>query len=237
MAASTRTSTGVGRTPPTRSISRSCRTRSSLAWRSSRREPISSRKTVPPWASSNLPSLRATAPVKAPLLVAEQLRLDEGLGNRRDVDGDERLGAARTLMVDGPRHQLLARPALARDEHGGRRPRDLGHELVDADHGAVPPDHGPRSAPLVAGQGQLGAQTEHLALQRPLLEGPVHEQRDVVDVEGLGEVVVRAALERLHGRADLVHRGDQRHHDAGVEGLDAREDVETRLPRACAGRA
>ena len=54
------------RVPPTRSSSPSCSTRSSLTCRSSDRSPISSRKMVPPVASSNRPTLRLTAPVNAP---------------------------------------------------------------------------------------------------------------------------------------------------------------------------
>ena len=58
VAAMTWTSILMARVPPTRSISRSCRTRRSFAWSSAFSVPISSRKSVPPWASSNRPSLR-----------------------------------------------------------------------------------------------------------------------------------------------------------------------------------
>ncbi len=59
--------------------------------------PISSRKMVPPLACSNLPSLRSTAPVKAPfskpksslsrssLGIAAQLRAMNGLPNRLEL--------------------------------------------------------------------------------------------------------------------------------------------------------
>src|SRR5204863_282959 len=68
---------------------------------------------------------RVGARERAPL-VAEQLRLDERLDDRRRVDGDEGLVAARPLPVDRARDELLARPALPRDEHRRRRARDLG---------------------------------------------------------------------------------------------------------------
>ena len=61
-----RISTLTGREPPTRSISRSCRARSSLACSRPSISEISSSSSVPPSASSNLPIRRATAPVKAP---------------------------------------------------------------------------------------------------------------------------------------------------------------------------
>ena len=63
---STRTVTRIVCSPPTRWNSPSCRTRSSLACDASCRSPTSSRKIVPPSASSNLPRRSAAAPVNAP---------------------------------------------------------------------------------------------------------------------------------------------------------------------------
>src|SRR5437773_1891433 len=48
----------VLRLPPTRSISRSWSTRRSFAWSSGLSAPTSSRKRLPPWASSNFPRRR-----------------------------------------------------------------------------------------------------------------------------------------------------------------------------------
>ena len=47
------------------------------------------------------------------LFVAEQLRLDQLLGNRRAVDLDEALAAAQAVAMDRARHELLADAALA----------------------------------------------------------------------------------------------------------------------------
>ncbi len=57
------------------------------------------------------------------LLVAEQLALEQRLGQRGAVDLDERAVRAPAQAVDRARDQLLARAGLARDEHGrvGRR--------------------------------------------------------------------------------------------------------------------
>jgi hypothetical protein len=57
--------------------------------------PISSRNRVPPSACSNRPSRRRTAPVNAPLLVPEQLALEQRLGERGAVELDERPAGAR----------------------------------------------------------------------------------------------------------------------------------------------
>src|SRR5439155_22887477 len=53
------------------------------------------------------------------LLVAEQLRLEQRLGQRRTVLRDERPAAPRRARVDRARDELLARAALALDEHCG----------------------------------------------------------------------------------------------------------------------
>jgi len=66
LAAMTRTLMGISSPPPMRSISRSWRTRSIFDWSSRGSSPISSRKMVPPSASSNLPIRRPVAPVKLP---------------------------------------------------------------------------------------------------------------------------------------------------------------------------
>jgi hypothetical protein len=80
-----------------------------------------------------------------PLLVAEQLRLDQLLGDGRAVHLHEPLAAPQAVAVDRARHQLLADAALAEDQHGGvgrRRALDrvespaqrraLAHHLVRA---------------------------------------------------------------------------------------------------------
>ena len=66
MAATTRTSTGIGLVPPTRWTFCSSITRSTLACASSDMSPISSRKSVPPSACSNLPLRCSVAPVNEP---------------------------------------------------------------------------------------------------------------------------------------------------------------------------
>ena len=88
-------------------------TRSSLAWKSADISPISSRKSVPPSARSKQPA-RAGAPGEGAALVAEELALEHAGRERRAVDGDERRADAVAPVVQQPRHQLLAGPALTR---------------------------------------------------------------------------------------------------------------------------
>jgi hypothetical protein len=74
----------------------------------------------------------------------EELAFEELAGNRRAVHLDEGPATARALLVDAMRHQLLARPRLALDEHGGpggRHQGDLREDLPErravADHVAA----------------------------------------------------------------------------------------------------
>src|SRR5439155_19376588 len=52
--------------------------------------------------------------------VPEELALEERLGERGTVDGDERPLATRAVAVDRPRDELLPGPALARHEDRAR---------------------------------------------------------------------------------------------------------------------
>ena len=62
----TRTSTLISASPPTRVIFCSCKALSTLAWALRLMSPISSRKSVPPLASSNFPFFCLMAEVKEP---------------------------------------------------------------------------------------------------------------------------------------------------------------------------
>ncbi|MNR55559.1 hypothetical protein D3C85_1759570 [compost metagenome] len=56
--------------------------------------------------------------------MAEQFGLNQVLGDRPAVDGDERLVAASRLAVQGTRHQFLAGAAFTANQHwrfGGRQ--------------------------------------------------------------------------------------------------------------------
>ncbi len=62
----TRQSVSIGSVPPTRSNRPSWSTRRSFACIPMGMSPISSRNSVPPWASSNRPFFWRSAPVNAP---------------------------------------------------------------------------------------------------------------------------------------------------------------------------
>src|SRR6266566_4243956 len=117
VAATTRTSTGMASVPPTGIASRSWSTRSSLTWVAGDISPISSRKNVPPRARERS------------LHVAEQLRLEQALGQRPAVERKESAVRARGQLVDVARDDFLPRTRLALDEHRALSRRHLLSEL------------------------------------------------------------------------------------------------------------
>src|SRR5439155_1437307 len=73
-----------------------------------------------------LPRLSLMCPGERALLIAEELRLDQGVGNRAAVDGDKRLLATGAQLMDRPSDEFLASAGLALDED---RERGVGHLL------------------------------------------------------------------------------------------------------------
>ncbi len=91
----TRRSTLIVLVPPSRSSSRSCNKRRSFACSGRLSSPISSRKSVPLSASSAPAGLARGRAGERALLVAEELALEQVLGQRRAVDLDEGLVGSR----------------------------------------------------------------------------------------------------------------------------------------------
>ena len=102
--------------------------------------PISSSRIVPPSASAKRPFLLRHGARERAAHVAEQLRFDQRLGQRRAVDAHERHLALRAPVVNRARDELLAGAGLARDEHRAARlgdePRGA-HDFLDR---PAPPD-------------------------------------------------------------------------------------------------
>ena len=122
---------------------------------------------VPPSAVSNKPLVGCVGARKRTLLVTKQLAFEQPLGQRGAVEGDEGMARTAAALVDGARDQLLARPALARDQHRRVGGRDVCDLLVDFEHGRTGPDQD-----LVPGDG--GAKRTVLLGQAPPLQGPRH---------------------------------------------------------------
>ena len=139
-AATSRTSTVRLNVSPTRRTSCCCSTRSSFACARGDSSATSSRNSVPPSASSNRPGAVGDRAGEGAARVAEQLRLEQLVGQRRAVDVAEPALAPRAELVHRPRHQLLADAALPFDQRrewrrcrAADRLAHLGHRRADAD--------------------------------------------------------------------------------------------------------
>jgi len=167
--------------------------------------------------------LDATAPPEAAFRAAEGLALEHILCESRAVDGQKPPGPP-GVLVNGPGHELLARVALAGDQHrclaGGHgadgladvqylrtRPDDLGHADIRL-LGHYGRRHRPRQA---VGAHGIGGRSVELQL-----------------VHGLADEVVGALSHGLGGQGIVAHVRDD--DDRRVIGLrrDLPQQVDTR---------
>ncbi len=167
-----------------------------------------------------------------PPLVAEQLGLEQGLRNRRAIDGHERARRARTRRVEDARAQFLAGAALALEQHGGVGAGgsfDGRQRLLQRRRGAD-------DALAATTRGGLLLEEPVLAEEAALRERALHEQEEMIGVDGLGQEIKGALLHRRDGVLDAAVR---RHHDdghLGIASLSRRGARQSRHQPAGAGR-
>ena len=119
--------------------------------------------------------------------------------------------------------QLLAGSALALDQHGrvgGRHRRDRLLHLTDR-------GRRPHELPLGERPSELGAERPHLALEPASLHELAHQMAQLVQLRGLGQIVIRARLQRPDRGRDHRITGDHDDVDRGVVVLDRLEQRET----------
>src|SRR5262249_51249653 len=110
--------------------------------------------------------------------VAEQLRLDQRLRQRRTVERNERPTPPAAREVDGHRDELLAGPALAsyQDIHVVRG--DLSDQSTELHHRPAAADERGVAGALAEGGAQALAPRDKMSR----LQGPVDNQTDLVHV-------------------------------------------------------
>ena len=155
------------------------------------------------------------------LLVTEQLRLEQFGGDRGAVDLDERLGVASAHAMHEVREVLLARAALALDEHaGGVAARDLLGDRVRLLH-----RRRRRVQELMIAE-RLMAQATQLEHELLRLERTLGEREQLLLLERLLHEPVRPGAHRLDGRLEFAERGHEHHRDLGLQALDLAQQVE-----------
>ena len=180
---------------------------------------------MPPSAVSNRPALLCERAREGALHVAEQLGFEQHLRDRRAVHDHERPVATLAARVDRARDHLLAGPALAADQDVRLAVGHLPDQLEDALHRRAVADDGA----IALAVPQLAAQAPVLAREQLLLERLLDDDADLVDLEGLGDVVVGAFLHRADRRLGAREGGD---HDDDRLGRDLVRRAQQIEPRA-----
>src|SRR3569832_15859 len=139
--------------------------------------------------------------------MAEQLRVQQVLGQGAAVDGHEGAIAAVADAMEGARQDFLAGAGFPGDEHRQLPVPDAFHDLQDAGHARTA---GNDVAEPVAAQ-QLAPQPGDFLAQRTAFQHLADAQSQLVRVDRLGQVVVGAQAHGLHRGFDGSVGG---HHDA-----------------------
>src|SRR5439155_732647 len=154
--------------------------------------------------------------------VAEELALQEVGRDGGAVERHEEAVAPRAQAVDRARHQLLAGPRLAGQQHGAAGGTDAADEVVDGLHRSRAPDQALERRRLLHPLPQvaiLGAVLAHL-------ERLADDQLDRLEVEGLEDVVEGAELHRVDRRLHRSEGGQQDHRYVGVQLAQLGEQLE-----------
>ena len=165
--------------------------------------------------------------MKAPALVTEELALEQRIGQRAAVLGDEALVLARPGVVDRAGHQVLAGARLAEEQHRRVGLGDLLHHLEDPSHrragaddlveGVLPLDLLAQvdvlgAKPLV-GLGQSRRQLHVLGGQPVGLQCPLDVDSQLVRLPGLLDVAIDApVVDGAHDRVDVRVAGEHHPH-------------------------
>ncbi len=155
------------------------------------------------WPRRRRPSAVAVGAGEGAAHVAEQLALEEVGRDGPAVDRHQRVGGAPALVVQRARHQVLAAPRLAVDEHRSRGVGHPQHQRAHLAHRSVLADD---RLDGVAARERL-AQRPGLVAQAGLGQRAVEEEDQLVHLERLRQVVVRALADRLDGRLHGAERG------------------------------
>ena len=197
-------------------------TRSSLTCIERGISPTSSSISVPRCAVSNRPFLVWWASVNAPFMwpnsslssrfsgSAAQLTETKGASRR----GERAWTALATSSLPVPLSPLT-RIVEARARHRAHEVEHLRHALGHA-HDAVEP----------VLDAELGLEQEVLLLEPLLLERVAHDDLQLVDVEGLDEVVLGAELERRHRRLRRAEGGHDHDHRLRRGRLHVAQDLD-----------
>jgi hypothetical protein len=142
-----------------------------------------------------------------PALVPEQLRLEQRVGYRPAIDGDEGFPCALAVTVDRTGDELLSRPAFPDDEDGGSRIGGVRDLFVHLQHWRCAADEATHGTSRRLGR---------LGLMRPLSERAFNHSLHIGDDERLADVVECPRAHRFDRSFKRAKSADQQHRRALV---------------------
>ena len=143
-------------------------------------------------------------------LVTEEFAFQEISGNGSAVDGDERLGGATAVLIDGAGDEFLAGAGLAENKDGDGGVGDATDAFVNFLHRFAIADEGVGLA-----AGRCFTEADFLEHQFGMAEGFGDEIEEFIGFEGFGEIFVSAEPGGFDGGFGAAVRG---HHDDGELG-------------------
>ena len=151
---------------------------------------------MPPSRRSSRPLLERDGAGERAFLVAEELALEQRLGQRGAVDGDKRAPRARTILVDRAGDDFLSGAGFAKHENRAVGWRDFADALVDGAHRRTLADHVVGLERHAAGEHLRHDRHRGLGFGvRAARKRPRHARRSILD---------RAFGQRFAGRAGLM---------------------------------
>ncbi len=154
---------------------------------------------------------------ESPLLVPEELALEQRIRNRSTVDRDEWPGGPGAQRVKRPCEQLLARTALAQEQYRGVGRRDLLHQPADLQHALAGRDHALERRGVLAKQ-KLAVLI--LELIHPI--GALDDERKDVGIDRLLIEIVGTEADRFDSILAVAAPGDYDHLGMGCDLEDLR---------------
>ena len=165
-------------------------------------------------------------PREGAFLVAEELALEETLRQGRAVDLDEGAALARREVVYRVGYELLAYARLAGDEDARLGRRHAADEVEYLLHLRARAHHAAR---LALGL-HLGLELAVLEREFAALEGALHEEGEVVYVDGLGEEIEGAEAHGLDRVLDGAVPGEYDDGEPRITSSDGAEEFLAREP-------
>lgn len=145
--------------------------------------------------------------------VAEQFALEERLGDRSAVDGNEGRIFSHTAAMDCQGGHLFSGPTFTKDQDGRIRSRDLPDGREHVEHTLT------RSEQSFKGVGPLLALEFHeIPLQLRDMKGPLEDDFELGHFNGFGEKIVRTFTNRPYGIGSLTLSTDDDDFDFRIFG-------------------